>query len=767
MVGNSSGFVCQLTSSAYSYIEHKYNPSTSIANINIYGGMTLNSITLELSESAVSVNLSTSKGYFPISYRQNIKLMKAEGQSSATFTASNQRIKLLPGAILEIGEGCTLSGKSLVVYSAFGDDSTFAGKSSASSRGVKYPQKPGAILQVNDGATLTMTNLAGNVYVDNGTINYTTNTITCYEAWNYGSSGKLNPAWTISDYLIINEIYQNVPISYRTSKQKLYVGFNTYQEYKNYLPVLNVIVDGNSYVISKNQKVLFFDSITSYTIDFVSNIYRVYYGNKAYYSKNLIVTYDSEHPYINGVNSTLSISNNNGGINEFNIQSLTITCTTPTVQGQYPLYIDSVINLVANLVDASKAYDTTVIWTSSNESIAIVDNSGHVTGVSLGHVTITATCDGVSNTIELDVIEEQDIPDLESIYITDNKGGTSLTIKGNADVGSGTTYPYNGGEYSNNSTVVVTVNLVPNTALYSSIKWTFNASAAGRQYVLDNTQTTEIIENQTSVTIHVASGSGASADGFSISCEVIALNGQKYTAVFKMAHKADACFTPDTLITLSDGQQKSIQDLTGSEKIMVWNFFTGKYEEQKISILVNHGEDNYDVLHTIYSDGTELKTIGEHGIFDYDLNKFVYLTESIVNDYIGHHFVKYNPDTKSYNLVTLEAAYSTVEYTSAYSITSAYTSNALAEGLLTVAPPADFYNWISMGDKLRYDMDTFQQDIETYGLYTYEDFKDYVTYEQFVEWNGAYLKIAVEKGYFTYEYIIELIKSYQEWFTNN
>ena len=36
-------------------------------------------------------------------------------------------------------------------------------------------------------------------------------------------------------------------------------------------------------------------------------------------------------------------------------------------------------------------------------------------------------------------------------------------------------------------------------------------------------------------------------------------------------------------------------------------------------------------------------------------------------------------------------------------------------------------------------------------------------FQQFVAWNGAYLKIAVEKGYFTFEYILELIELYKGW----
>ena len=38
-----------------------------------------------------------------------------------------------------------------------------------------------------------------------------------------------------------------------------------------------------------------------------------------------------------------------------------------------------------------------------------------------------------------------------------------------------------------------------------------------------------------------------------------------------------------------------------------------------------------------------------------------------------------------------------------------------------------------------------------------------MTYEQFVE-VGQYLKIPVEKGYFTFEYIIETIEQYKAWF---
>ena len=68
-----------------------------------------------------------------------------------------------------------------------------------------------------------------------------------------------------------------------------------------------------------------------------------------------------------------------------------------------------------------------------------------------------------------------------------------------------------------------------------------------------------------------------------------------------------------------------------------------------------------------------------------------------------------------------------------------------------------------MYGKLHYDIEQFNADVEKYGLYDYEVFSDYVTYEQFVAFNGAYLRIPVEKGLFTFDYIIELINLYSQW----
>ncbi len=232
-----------------------------------------------------------------------------------------------------------------------------------------------------------------------------------------------------------------------------------------------------------------------------------------------------------------------------------------------------------------------------------------------------------------------------------------------------------------------------------------------------------------------------------------------YVGYHAPAQSYSSCFTEDTMITMGDGSKKAVKDITKDDVILSYNFFTGEYEATDVALLVAHGEDTYSVANLTFSDGTTLRIIGDHGVFDYDTNEYAYLTVDNMADYIGHTFVKQG-ENGAYELVTLEKAVRTEETIGAYSLTSAGNANAFAEGMLTMAPPGDFYNWIEMGDKLRYDAEKFQNDIETYGLYTFEDFGGLVTYEQFVELNGAYLKIAVEKGLMTWDYIVELIGLY-------
>ncbi len=222
------------------------------------------------------------------------------------------------------------------------------------------------------------------------------------------------------------------------------------------------------------------------------------------------------------------------------------------------------------------------------------------------------------------------------------------------------------------------------------------------------------------------------------------------------------CLDKGSKILMADGSYKNIEELNYQDEILVWDFFAGAYKAQKIAILVDHGEERFDVLNLNFSNGYALRIIGDHGLFDYDLNKFVYIDAENYSDYLGHRFAAY--ENGNVDVVVLSEAFITTKITHAYSITSAYDYNAIADGLLTSPPPGEFYNWVSMAGKMRYDVEQFNADVERYGLYDYSVFEPYgISYETFLAFNGQYLKIPVEKGIFSFEYIINLFNTYKGW----
>ena len=224
--------------------------------------------------------------------------------------------------------------------------------------------------------------------------------------------------------------------------------------------------------------------------------------------------------------------------------------------------------------------------------------------------------------------------------------------------------------------------------------------------------------------------------------------------------KDNTCVTPDTLITLADGTQVRVDSLTGNELLLVWNFYTGKYDVAPAAIVINHGYATVNVTTLTFADGTTINTINGHGFFDTSVNAFVIINENNAKNYIGHLFVKQNGD--GYTTTELVSYTVTEQYTDVWSILTAVHYNAILEGLwsLTAAEVENSPEWLmpyEIGKDMKYDEAKMQADIEKYGLYTYENFAEYCTYEEFVALGLENFKVSVAKGYITWEEILFLI----------
>lgn len=229
--------------------------------------------------------------------------------------------------------------------------------------------------------------------------------------------------------------------------------------------------------------------------------------------------------------------------------------------------------------------------------------------------------------------------------------------------------------------------------------------------------------------------------------------------------ESDGCVTADTLITLSDGSQVRVDSLTGNEELLVWNLETGSLDSAPLMFVDSDPEEEYEIIHLYFSDGTDVKVIYEHGFWDYDLNKYVYLDRD-AEKYIGHLFAKQNGD--ELEKVILTDVVIEREVTTAWSPVTEDHLCYFVNGMLSMpGGVGGLFNIFDVdAETMAYDYEAMAQDIETYGLFTYEELNSIVplSEEMFNAAGGAYLKVSIGKGNLTMDELIYMIQRYSKYF---
>ena len=171
----------------------------------------------------------------------------------------------------------------------------------------------------------------------------------------------------------------------------------------------------------------------------------------------------------------------------------------------------------------------------------------------------------------------------------------------------------------------------------------------------------------------------------------------------------------------------------------------------------------YEVVNLYFSDGSKVGVIAEHGFFDLDLGKYVYIDAKNANDYIGHKFVaQADIENNTWNVVTLDNVVIENKVTKAYSPVTFEHLCYYTDGILSM--PGGISGLFNIFDVdtsvMAYDKEKMQKDIEAYGLFTYDDFEGVVLEDAYQAFNGDYLKVAIGKGLLTWEDIEGLSERY-------
>lgn len=799
LIGPSNGAVFQLPDEN-SYVEYHYHRADDCADISFHGNLVFNPPKVTFSIESFSITIDMADVFFPVSYRHKVEFFPASsGTSNVDFGV--QRFKILPGSAVTINSGVTMTSGPTIVYSTFYDGSLGNGQYSSNAySSKKYPLLPGADFKVQPGAVFKPQSFAGTVYNGNTSTPSTlpsrrsvqpatTEVPVSYEPWSTGN-GPVSQPQVVNEYVVIKENTQVVPLSY-LSRQRLYIGVNTFYRYETYTPIFDIYINGSLEpytTVEGKQNVYFFDDLKTYRLDFKNDIYKVY-GADEFYEMESEVTYNPEEPTLGVVNSATEVSSELIGedgqpvlgedgepINQFEVQRVDIKAATPPLSdGRDPLYPGFMIVLKAEVVDATTAYDKEIKWSTSDPSIATVDQKGQVTGVALGPVTIYAECGGKIGEYQTEVIEEVKQIPVESfvIYQKENPARRSDAVAG-SDYNGSSNFNYNG-LYENGDIVSFAItDMLPEGSSYIQIKWDDgsggNFSNYRRWYVGPNGERLTTVEGVDEVTVHFPTideyktinpdasyVTGDDSDQVSITCTLTNADGSTVRTVFTASHDGDftICFLPNTRILMSDGTYKEVKDIKIEEKIMAFDHFSGKLQAMPLLMLAKHNEGEQVLIELSFSNGKALSFLTRHGLFDLESRAYVDVSPASVGSLLGHRFATFDEEGRLGEGVLL--SYSLMRYHGhSYSIASYGVINAIAETFLSITPPFSdpgLSNFFDYREDLSYDPASVKENIAKYGLYRYGDLAK-VRPQHFFDSIGAkHFKIGVEKGLITEEEI--------------
>ena len=234
----------------------------------------------------------------------------------------------------------------------------------------------------------------------------------------------------------------------------------------------------------------------------------------------------------------------------------------------------------------------------------------------------------------------------------------------------------------------------------------------------------------------------------------------------ELKYQDDACLAPGTLITLADGSTKPVENIEAGDELLVWDMVRGAFDHSPVLFVEHDEESEKEVIRLDFSDDTKIEFIFEHGFFDINANRYVYLHNlEEAKTRIGHYFLKYDPDTKKHTKVKVIKASAEHRVTTTHSPCTIRHLCVYANGLLTMpGATAPFTNTFKISRKTySYDPNDMIKCLRKYGYFTAIDFAEYLPAEMFYAFQGEFLKVKIEKGETSMEEILALIRRYAQY----
>lgn len=221
----------------------------------------------------------------------------------------------------------------------------------------------------------------------------------------------------------------------------------------------------------------------------------------------------------------------------------------------------------------------------------------------------------------------------------------------------------------------------------------------------------------------------------------------------------NGCLVAGTLITMADGSQKAVEDIALGDMVRTWDFETGSFSVKPVIYIEKSKPFDYKRINVEFDDGTELGIIGQHTLFDLNARDYFVIDGEHIESSIGREVMADADGSLSRKTITNITV--SKENGSAYEIVTGYDMNFVSNGVVSAEGMIIQHTFFDVDEDYKYDAEAKANDIATYGLFTYEEFADVLTPEQFELLNGPYFKVGLAKGYYSEDFMRYMIERFK------
>lgn len=271
-------------------------------------------------------------------------------------------------------------------------------------------------------------------------------------------------------------------------------------------------------------------------------------------------------------------------------------------------------------------------------------------------------------------------------------------------------------------------------------------------------------QSASGATLSLTKNATTTSASVTVTATITTVNGQTYTTTgtYTRTPKASGgCLILGTPILMADGTYKNIESVKSGEHLKTWSFENGRYEDQIVILNEAVTNSNVPIIHLKFISGKEIDVVWQQGFFDVDFKKYFVVNEDNAYSMVGRRVFSYGANN-SIAIDTISEVSISKETISYYEIETTYNFNIIANDILSVGPVIVNANFFDVDNNYKWDSAKMQEDIATYGLYTYEEFKKILDIPEwlFDFYQGKYFKVAIGKGEFTIEEVIDAIGTY-------